>query len=257
MDQKPFITTNENKLRDKSSPASESEGKDLIGKLLQAIPENGLGLAAPQILEFKRVFIARLSVGTLGFVNPRFSPRGLVAGDTQVPSTESCLSLPNVVRTVTRYKRVKITADYIFSIADYVLPVAFGRYEAKKYLEFQGQDAFIVQHEYDHLEGTLIIDLPEIKSSEDKAAERQQKRKEKIAKSRQERKIKAKQLPALKLSKKTIAKRRLEDQKHKKKMRRKEKDQKIRVKEIERQTIAKLGLFSEQAKPANNDSKDD
>ncbi len=245
MDQAPYISINADQLRVQSEPATESQGKDIIKKLLQTIPDNGLGLSAPQILEFKRVFLARLSMGAYAFINPRFESKS----SDQVASTESCLSLPHLVRTISRHKHVNLTADHIFAIENDTL------LSKANSLILRGKDAFVVQHEYNHLDGILLVDLPEVPTAEDKSIDRDQKRREKIAKRRQDKKIQGKPLLIPKLSPKTILKRQAEDRKRHKKIRRQIRENEIRVREREQQKIDDAGLFAEPPNPVNDDLK--
>lgn len=244
MGDKPFISTNPEQLHAKSEPVlSTIDGTEIVSKLLAAMPDTALGLAAPQILEFKRVFVANLSSGKFAFINPRLESKSL----DQVPSKEACLSLPNIVRTVNRYRQVTIDADSILTVGE-------GLPKMVSAMTLSGQDAFIVQHEYDHLEGVLITDLPEVKTEQDKVLDKQKKRMAKIAKHRQEKRLrKNSSKPKSKLSAKTILKRQAEEKKRKKKDRRKDKQEQIRVKVQEMEKIVQEGLFEEPSKPNISD----
>ena len=143
---------------------------------------NAAGMAAPQIGIFKRIFIANLSTGTFGFVNPSLSEKS----DGMTASRESCLSLPGVSRVVSRHLQVKIDADVIVKITkNYDYPM-IDKTDMKSML-VNYHDASIVQHEHDHLNGILIIDLPNYEPTEreKKVSERLQKRQEKIVNARQ------------------------------------------------------------------------
>ncbi|MHC5023005.1 MAG: peptide deformylase [Planctomycetota bacterium] len=126
--------------------AIESVSEDLravVARMIELMHEaDGIGLAAPQVGLSRRVFITRgLEEGEPDrvFVNPRLVTSGpLVAHD------EGCLSLPGLNVEIRRPAVAAITAEDLD-----------GR-------EFTLQsDEFIArvwQHEYDHLEGVLIID---------------------------------------------------------------------------------------------------
>lgn len=232
MNQKPFITTSVNQLQNKSETAQKEEFIEIIHALLEAIPPDVLGLAAPQILRFKRVFLACLSCGKYAFVNPSFRSRS----PDKVPSTESCLSLPNVVRTITRHKRVTITGN-IFKINE----DSFS--EELELLTLQDRDAFVVQHEYDHLDGILIIDLPKVMTAQDNARKRQYEREEKLAKKRQEKRIGQNQQKSQPTSRKTLLKMKAEARKQKKQDQRKKKREQMRVEEHEQEMIMEKSLF--------------
>jgi len=102
----------------------------------------GVGLAASQVGLSWRVFVANptgLEEDDRVFINPVLSraSREIVAQD------EGCLSLPNVTAPVTRPKAISIEATGL---------------DGKRFSMTSGDLAARVwQHEYDHLEGILII----------------------------------------------------------------------------------------------------
>jgi peptide deformylase len=111
---------------------------------------DGVGLAAPQVGRNIRIFVID---GTAmddddpsmhdfkkAFVNPRILER---EGEPWV-FNEGCLSLPNIREDISRPER--ITIEY------YDEDFNFHREE------FSGLKARIIQHEYDHLEGILLVD---------------------------------------------------------------------------------------------------
>ena len=104
----------------------------------------GIGLAAPQIGESKRIFVIDLhdeetQHGPFVVVNPRFTTL-----EGEVESTEGCLSVPGYVGEVTRYERV--------------VCIGLDRYGQKITLEGDGLFARCLQHEMDHLNGVLYTD---------------------------------------------------------------------------------------------------
>ena len=141
----PIVEMDEVILRRKTSdvdfPASDEVNalvRDMIDTLNNA---NGYGLAAPQVNRTERVFIARNGSRVLVFINPEITRRwGKTTG-----ATEGCLSLPGVTVVVPRPKFIKI--DYTDENGV--------RHTNQK---FRGHDARVLQHEYDHLEGRLIVD---------------------------------------------------------------------------------------------------
>ena len=90
---------------------------------------SGVGLAAPQIGIMQRFFV--IANGFL-FCNPKITPYG-----TRIDVVESCLSIPDQSFKVPRYTGVHIESDFCC-------------------LNFEGFWSFVVQHEYDHLDGILI-----------------------------------------------------------------------------------------------------
>jgi peptide deformylase len=122
---------------------------DTIRRLLDDMSEtmyaaDGVGLAAPQIAEGKRCIVIDTSPRQDGqklihLVNPE-----IVKTEGVTTYTEGCLSIPGEAEEVERAAKVWVRAlDY------------FGKpYE----LECDGLLAIAVQHETDHLDGTLFVD---------------------------------------------------------------------------------------------------
>ena len=100
----------------------------------------GVGLAATQVGILRRFFVCTLMGEDRVLVNPVVTP---LSDDTEVDS-EGCLSLGPIRLPVARALRVRVEARDAQGE-----PVA---------LELEGIDARVVQHELDHLDGTLIID---------------------------------------------------------------------------------------------------
>jgi peptide deformylase len=100
----------------------------------------GVGLAATQVGILRRFFVCTLMGEDRVLVNPVLTP---LSDDAEVDS-EGCLSLGPIRLPVERAVRVRVEARDAQGE-----PVA---------LELEGIDARVVQHELDHLDGTLIID---------------------------------------------------------------------------------------------------
>lgn len=105
---------------------------------------NGLGLAAPQVGDTRRMFIVDLSsqdfdAEPMVFINPEIeSTKGTETGE------EGCLSFPGLFLEVVRAERVT---------------VKFQDVEGKTHrVEATGLAARAIQHENDHLNGVLFID---------------------------------------------------------------------------------------------------
>ena len=113
----------------------------------------GIGLAAPQVGLALRMFICNVTGNRADdqvFVNPELSDFGeLVEGD------EGCLSIPDVTVAVRRYSECTMHAQ----------DVTGKSIEAKSSAIL----ARCWQHEYDHLDGRLIVD---VMSEADKIANR-------------------------------------------------------------------------------------
>ena len=122
---------------------------DGIRRLLDDMAEtmyaaDGVGLAAPQIAEGQRCIVIDTSPRQEGqklihLVNPE-----IVRTEGVTTYTEGCLSIPGEAEEVDRAAKVWVRAlDY----------------QGKPYeLECDGLLSIAVQHECDHLEGTLFVD---------------------------------------------------------------------------------------------------
>jgi len=135
--------------------AKKMRPEELLDPLVQQLIDDmfatmyeapGIGLAAPQINVSKRLFVIDLSIdredyrlGPLVFVNPRFT-----AHEGEVESTEGCLSVPGKVGDLKRYERV--------------VCVALDRTGKRFQVEGAGLLGRCLQHEMDHLDGTLYVD---------------------------------------------------------------------------------------------------
>ena len=107
---------------------------------------SGVGLAAPQVHESVRLFVAMLDADGRGdgdatvFINPEIS----VKGDQIVEGWEGCLSIPDIRGRVPRAQHISVTA----------LDRTGKRFE----LDLKDFPARVVQHETDHLDGVLFFD---------------------------------------------------------------------------------------------------
>ena len=139
-------------LRAKGRTLDKSEIKtpeiqQFIDSMIDTMYEySGVGLAAPQVHESLRVFVAMLDADGRGegdatvFINPEIMP----VGDQTVEGWEGCLSIPEIRGRVPRAQHIKISA----------LDRAGKRFE----LELKDFPARVVQHETDHLDGVLFLD---------------------------------------------------------------------------------------------------
>jgi peptide deformylase len=139
-------------LRAKARPVDKSELKTpavqhFIDSMIDTMFEySGVGLAAPQVHESLRVFVAMLDPDGRGegsavvFVNPEIA----VKGDQTVEGWEGCLSIPDIRGRVPRAQHIAITA--------------LDRHGKRFELELQDFPARVVQHETDHLDGVLFFD---------------------------------------------------------------------------------------------------
>ena len=115
----------------------------LADKMIDIMLETqGIGLAGPQAGVNLRIFVISLD-GTREsakvYINPTIEPSGKLE-----PSEEGCLSLPDISGKVKRFTKCKVTAQDL---------------QGNTFTE-EGEELYarVLQHEYDHLEGTLIKD---------------------------------------------------------------------------------------------------
>lgn len=101
---------------------------------------NGVGLAAPQIGQSIRLVVIDVGEGLLELINPVITKQ-----EGKVTDSEGCLSVPGIFGDVERAERV--TVEYTT------------RFNKRRALEADGLLARCIQHECDHLNGTLFIDI--------------------------------------------------------------------------------------------------
>jgi peptide deformylase len=110
---------------------------------------SGVGLAAPQVGISKRIFVLDVGDGEpFALVNPV-----LVKGWKQIEDKEGCLSVPGVYMPVIRFERV------LFKYRDVN--------DRACQIEATGLLARALQHELDHLDGKIFVDLVEDKMAVD------------------------------------------------------------------------------------------
>jgi peptide deformylase len=139
-------------LRTKARTVDKAELKNptvqyFIDSMIDTMHEySGVGLAAPQVHESLRLFVAMLDTDGRGegdavaFINPEITH----IGDQTVEGWEGCLSIPEIRGRVPRAQHIKVTA----------LDRNGKRFE----LELKDFPARVVQHETDHLDGVLFFD---------------------------------------------------------------------------------------------------
>ncbi len=117
------------------------EVRDLISQMKKIMEnDNGVGLAAPQINVSQRIIVCNVDNKFYAFINPE-----IVKSSKETSSIEEgCLSLPNIYGEVERPEKIILKA--INSDGKKIKLKAFGLL------------ARVIQHEIDHLDGTLFID---------------------------------------------------------------------------------------------------
>ncbi len=145
-------------LRAKARPLDRGEIRaaslqTLIDDLIETMHEyHGVGLAAPQVHEGVRVFVAALDTNDdeeeeaadpIVLINPEITP----VRNEMVEGWEGCLSVPDIRGRVPRAREIKVRA--------------YDRTGER--IEIQAHDfpARVIQHETDHLDGVLFVDRME------------------------------------------------------------------------------------------------
>ena len=139
-------------LRERARPIDKAEIKDpffqkLIDDMIETMHEyHGVGLAAPQVHEGLRLFVALLdddpdSKGeAIAIINPEIVPN---ASDKR-EGWEGCLSIPDIRGMVPRFTEITVSAlDRNGKSIDLLLKNFAAR---------------VAQHETDHLDGVLFFD---------------------------------------------------------------------------------------------------
>ncbi|CAN5457675.1 peptide deformylase [soil metagenome] len=137
--------------------------QQLIDDMFETMKEyQGIGLAAPQVHEGVRIFVAGFGpdaeqaddedsamdedeadehdVPLMALINPEIT----VIGRETVEDWEGCLSIPDIRGRVPRARRITVSA--------------YSRQGKKVELEASGFTARVIQHETDHLDGILFFD---------------------------------------------------------------------------------------------------
>jgi peptide deformylase len=146
-------------LRAKAKPIDPADIRspriqELIDDMFETMREyQGVGLAAPQVHEGLRLFVAgfapphdddeddeRERVPMMALINPEISTVGSATDD----DWEGCLSIPDIRGRVPRAKQVLVQA--------------YDRRGKRIELRAGGFTARVIQHETDHLDGVLFFD---------------------------------------------------------------------------------------------------
>ena len=121
----------------------------LIDDMIDTMTEyHGVGLAAPQVHEGVRLFVAALDAGDdegeesepIAVINPEIT---IVSPDV-VEDWEGCLSIPDIRGRVPRAREIIVRA--------------FDRTGSRIELNAHDFPARVIQHEADHLDGVLFFD---------------------------------------------------------------------------------------------------
>ena len=117
------------------------EIRELVLNMMETmVKEQGIGLAASQVGELKRIIIVQTEKGPEAFINPEIVKKSsrIEAGE------EGCLSFSGLFLKIKRAKEVEIEALNL---------------EGEKItVKAENLLARVFQHEIDHLDGVLLID---------------------------------------------------------------------------------------------------
>jgi peptide deformylase len=124
--------------------------QQLIEDMFETMAEyQGVGLAAPQVHESVRLFVAgfsadededRARVPLMAMINPEITP----IGQETAEDWEGCLSIPDIRGRVPRARQISVRA--------------YDRKGRRIELKASGFTARVIQHETDHLDGVLFFD---------------------------------------------------------------------------------------------------
>jgi len=123
----------------KVTPAIQRLIEDMVATMRA---NNGLGLAAPQVGEGRRVIVAEVEERLVILVDPV-----LVMAEGEEVAPEACLSIPGVTAPVRRAARVTVAGK--------------NRRGRGINVHASGLLARVLQHEIDHLDGILFLDRVE------------------------------------------------------------------------------------------------
>ena len=116
-----------------------------IKKLLDDMAETmyateGIGIAAPQVGVSLRMVVVDVENKRYDIINPE-----IISREGSAVDTEGCLSCPDLFGEVERAEKIRVKFTT--------------RYHKEKEIEAEGLLARCIQHEIDHLNGRLFIDI--------------------------------------------------------------------------------------------------
>lgn len=127
------------------------EIQNLIDNMIATVNDAlGVGIAAPQVYQSKRIFIIKSApnsrypyapeIGPVAIINPKI----ITYSEEKVTDWEGCLSIPGIRALVPRFKTIEV--DYY---------TRDGKYHKQEFSDFVAR---IFQHEHDHLNGIVFTD---------------------------------------------------------------------------------------------------
>ena len=109
----------------------------------------GVGIAAPQVGVPIRAIVIDVGNKRYDIINPVITSR-----EGKIVDSEGCLSFPGIFGEVERAEKVRV--EYM------------NRYGKRKFIEAEGLLARCLQHEVDHLDGHLFIEIAKNITTKDK-----------------------------------------------------------------------------------------
>jgi peptide deformylase len=137
-------------LRQRARPVDKHEVRTpefqkFIDDMIETMEEySGIGLAAPQVHEGLRVFVAVLDPEGEGEAQALINPEIAVIGRDLIEGWEGCLSIPDIRGRVPRSPHIRVSA--------------LNRDGKRVEIEARDFPARVIQHETDHLDGILFFD---------------------------------------------------------------------------------------------------
>ena len=130
-------------LREKARPVTEFDRslRKLAKRMIRVMHDApGVGLEAPQVGAVQRLLVYDVDDDPQVLVNPELDE----FADEVVEADEGCLSVPGLTMPIERPVSVRVRAQDVYGD-----PLEF---------RAEGFEARVIQHEFDHLEGVLIVD---------------------------------------------------------------------------------------------------
>jgi len=121
--------------------------QQLIDDMFETMQEyQGVGLAAPQVHQGLRLFVALLDEdpGPRSEASVIVNPEIIANGDSKVEGWEGCLSIPDIRGRVPRAREIEVKA--------------YDRKGRRISMLARNFTARVIQHETDHLDGVLFFD---------------------------------------------------------------------------------------------------
>ena len=140
----PILIYPDSRLQESAAPTlADDSARALAADMLETMrAAKGVGLAAPQVGESKRIVVIDISPdrdSPMILINPE-----IIQAESEATAEEGCLSIPGVVAEVRRPAIIRFRAQN--AGGDFFEQPA------------EGLLAVCVQHEIDHLNGILFID---------------------------------------------------------------------------------------------------